>query len=166
MKFSVATTTKLDEGLKRHLLRTDGQEDLCFALWHPSQGSNRQSALISDIVLPTTGRSVRKRRQPLACTRVSLKLSTVDPPMNALFARLSRCKFLVPRKFEINAKQRNARSQCSNGFPQNGSYCATILLPSYVDHATPTRVMSNYRRLPGAGRVNGITRQYQWDYHA
>lgn len=39
----------------RHLIRPDGQEDLCFALWNPSRGRTRDSALLSRLILPQEG---------------------------------------------------------------------------------------------------------------
>jgi len=38
-----------------HLIRHDRQEDLCFALWNPSCGTERTSALIQSVVLPKSG---------------------------------------------------------------------------------------------------------------
>lgn len=38
--------------LEGHLLRGDGQEDLCFALWTPSDGALRTTALIHTVLLP------------------------------------------------------------------------------------------------------------------
>lgn len=49
---SVAMTEKLHDELCNHLIRADGQEDLCFALWRPSRGSTRLSALLYRIILP------------------------------------------------------------------------------------------------------------------
>jgi hypothetical protein len=49
---SVAMTGDVDLAARRHLLRSDGQEDLCFALWHPSRGRSRTTALIQRLVLP------------------------------------------------------------------------------------------------------------------
>jgi hypothetical protein len=45
MNYSVAFTSGTNEALKAHLLRADGQEDLCYALWHPGQGANSMTAL-------------------------------------------------------------------------------------------------------------------------
>ncbi len=53
--YSVAMTGELASTARRHLLRTDGQEDLCFALWHPSRGRSRTTALIHRLVLPKAG---------------------------------------------------------------------------------------------------------------
>ncbi len=43
------------EELRVHLLRNDGQEDIAFALWHPSAGLERTTAVVSRIVLPGPG---------------------------------------------------------------------------------------------------------------
>lgn len=41
--------------LLQHFERGDLQEDLCFAVWHPSTGATRRTALIGEIVLPVDG---------------------------------------------------------------------------------------------------------------
>lgn len=55
MELSVAIPEEIDRQLKAHLLREDGQEDLAFALWSPSQGQKRFSALLSAVALPENG---------------------------------------------------------------------------------------------------------------
>lgn len=55
MSYSVALTSETNEALKAHLLRADGQEDLCYALWYPSQGASRYTALIAEPILPIPG---------------------------------------------------------------------------------------------------------------
>jgi molybdopterin/thiamine biosynthesis adenylyltransferase len=50
--FSAAMTEEVDSAARKHLLRADRQEDLCFALWHPSRGKRRTTALIRKLVLP------------------------------------------------------------------------------------------------------------------
>jgi len=52
---SAAIATDTHEALVRHLRRPDGQEDLCFALYRTSTGASRETALISDLVLPADG---------------------------------------------------------------------------------------------------------------
>ncbi len=52
MKYSVAITSQANAALKAHLLRGDGQEDLCYALWYPGQGATRMTALLFDPILP------------------------------------------------------------------------------------------------------------------
>jgi hypothetical protein len=52
MNYSVALATCVDEAARKHLIRRDRQEDLCFALWFPSQGKDRYSGLIHSLILP------------------------------------------------------------------------------------------------------------------
>jgi hypothetical protein len=54
-RYGVALTAEVHRQAKDHLIREDGQEDLCFGLWYPSQGRERQTALISQIILPEKG---------------------------------------------------------------------------------------------------------------
>jgi len=55
MNYSVAMPEGVGNRLRDHLSRADGQEDVCFALWNPSQGLSRLTALISDPILPGAG---------------------------------------------------------------------------------------------------------------
>lgn len=55
MMRSTALPTEIHRTACAHLLRADHQEDLCFALWSPSQGKERSSALIHRLVLPNPG---------------------------------------------------------------------------------------------------------------
>jgi len=49
---SAAMTTAIDQVAREHLLRGNRQEDVCFAVYHPSRGRDRQTALISRLILP------------------------------------------------------------------------------------------------------------------
>lgn len=51
----VALPENVDRELASHLIRTDGQEDLTFAVWYPSTGANRLTALIHHSILPNPG---------------------------------------------------------------------------------------------------------------
>lgn len=53
--YSVALTSKLHDDAVRHLVRVDGQEDLCFAIWQPSRGQTRSSALLTRLIPPLEG---------------------------------------------------------------------------------------------------------------
>jgi len=47
--------TSMFEQMRDHLIRNDGQEDLCFAVWRPSTGAVRNTALLVKPVLPREG---------------------------------------------------------------------------------------------------------------
>ena len=56
MRFEVTLTAEADSTSQEHLLqhftRDLLQEDLCFALWRPSTGQSRQTALVQEIIPP------------------------------------------------------------------------------------------------------------------
>jgi molybdopterin/thiamine biosynthesis adenylyltransferase len=53
--YSVAIPGTVNDQALAHLIRSDGQEDLCFATWRPSQGAERTTALIHSLILPREG---------------------------------------------------------------------------------------------------------------
>ena len=53
--FSIAIPDTVNKTLQNHLIRDDYEEDLCFALWTPSDGANRLTALINSAILPLEG---------------------------------------------------------------------------------------------------------------
>lgn len=55
MKYSIVMTSELKDLLIGHLIREDGQEDLCFGLWYPGYGKNRKTAILNKIILPESG---------------------------------------------------------------------------------------------------------------
>ncbi len=55
MNYSAAITEDIHKIASQHLIRSDRQEDLCFALWFPSQGRTRRTALIWKLILPNSG---------------------------------------------------------------------------------------------------------------
>ena len=52
---SVAIPDETETRLFEHLIRADGDEDLLFALWYPSYGATRHTALIHTPVFPERG---------------------------------------------------------------------------------------------------------------
>jgi molybdopterin-synthase adenylyltransferase len=53
--YSASMTEGLHGAASHHLLRTDGQEDLCFGVWYPSTGHSRTTATLYDLFLPNEG---------------------------------------------------------------------------------------------------------------
>ena len=54
-EYSVAMAGPVDNALRSHLIRADGQEDLAFALWTPSEGAARRTALVHTLLRPGAG---------------------------------------------------------------------------------------------------------------
>lgn len=54
-ELAVAMSSAGAHTARRHLLRDDGQEDVCFVVWHPSTGASRTSAVVTAFVLPLEG---------------------------------------------------------------------------------------------------------------
>lgn len=52
---SVAMTADLEKDLCDHLLRSDGQEDICLATYRPSTGATRRTALVRRVIAPGAG---------------------------------------------------------------------------------------------------------------
>ena len=54
-EIGVAMSEGVAAALRTHLVRDDGQEDVAFALWSPSFGAVRLTALLHTVVLPEEG---------------------------------------------------------------------------------------------------------------
>ncbi|PSR35706.1 MAG: hypothetical protein C7B44_12805 [Sulfobacillus thermosulfidooxidans] len=55
MRHSAVLPYDVHQAFLGHLLRSDGQEDACFALWRPSAGQGRTSALLVRPIFPESG---------------------------------------------------------------------------------------------------------------
>lgn len=51
-KYSVVIPGELNSQLLNHLIREDRQEDLCFALYNPGDGTERFTGILDEIILP------------------------------------------------------------------------------------------------------------------
>jgi molybdopterin-synthase adenylyltransferase len=55
MRRSVAIDGGTELKLAGHLLREDGDEDLCFSTWRPSTGYDRLTAILGQPIMPLAG---------------------------------------------------------------------------------------------------------------
>src|SRR5215213_3434846 len=55
MTYSIVIKYELHKQLCNHLVRKDGQEDLCFATYVPSTGSRRTTGILSTLIFPEKG---------------------------------------------------------------------------------------------------------------
>jgi hypothetical protein len=53
LELSVAMTADLDDQLQQHFNKGYRQEDLTFAIWRPSQGAERYTGVLCDLLLPS-----------------------------------------------------------------------------------------------------------------
>lgn len=53
--YSIAITGDVDRALRRHLIRDDGDEDVCIASYAPSTGRARTTMLLRRVILPGAG---------------------------------------------------------------------------------------------------------------
>ncbi len=54
-QYSAAIPSSVNAGIGNHLIRGDREEDVLFALWYPSYGKDRLSALIHTPIYPEEG---------------------------------------------------------------------------------------------------------------
>ena len=54
-EYCVSIPENINRQLQDHLIREDGDEDLIFALWYPSYGAKRTTALVNEILFPLKG---------------------------------------------------------------------------------------------------------------
>jgi len=55
MKYSITMTENVNKIFFEHLIREDGQEDLCFAFYKLSSGKSRKTGVINEVILPEFG---------------------------------------------------------------------------------------------------------------
>lgn len=55
MKYSITMTENVNRIFFEHLIREDGQEDLCFAFYKLSSGKSRKTGVINEVILPEFG---------------------------------------------------------------------------------------------------------------
>lgn len=101
---SVAMTADIDRQAREHLLRSDGQEDLCFAQWRGSRGRTRTTALIERLILPREGeRNVHGNAsfEPMYLERAMSEVAASGAGLNGL-----------PNDHPLKARPNDSRFQC------------------------------------------------------
>ena len=53
--YSVVMPGNINSSLLDHLVRDDRQEDLCFALYNPSDGLDRFTGIVYEVIFPEEG---------------------------------------------------------------------------------------------------------------
>lgn len=69
-RYSVAMTGLVNTELTGHLLRADGQEDVCLALYAVSTGATRTTALLREVLLPEPGERDVHKNASFTCAYV------------------------------------------------------------------------------------------------
>lgn len=108
---SVGMTGEVASTARCHLLRPDGQEDLCFALWYPSSGQYRTTALIHRLILP--GKEDRNVHgnvsfEPTFFERSLAEASAAGAGLALLHSHPMWCGWQGMSKDDVAAEQGNA----------------------------------------------------------
>lgn len=108
---SVAMTGEVACAARAHLLRIDRQEDLSFALWYPSRGHHRITALIQRLILPGKGdRNVHGNVsfEPAYFERALSEASAVGAGLALLHSHPLGCGWQGMSDDDVVAEQGNA----------------------------------------------------------
>ena len=77
-EFSVAMTASLARELAAHLDKGLMQEDLTFAVWRPSEGQSRTTAVLNRLLLPRDGDRVLQGNVAFTSDYLSRALSELE----------------------------------------------------------------------------------------
>ncbi|MFH6983103.1 HesA/MoeB/ThiF family protein [Marinoscillum luteum] len=127
-QYSVVVPDDSHQVLQKHLLRLDGQEDLCFATYNQSSGEERLTGIISTVILPEADeREVHGN--------VSFKANYFERAIRVARSRKEGLVFLHSHPFpgwqdmshdDIVAEKRMApASKAATGFPLLGMTIGT-----------------------------------------
>jgi hypothetical protein len=126
---SAALTTETHEALLAHLDRADRQEDLTFAVYRPSTGSARKTAIIEELILPRPGeRSVHGN---VAFTgdyflRAAFEAADADAGLVLLHSHPRGCGWQGMSDDDIDAERGHAAQALElTGLPLVGMTCGT-----------------------------------------
>ena len=108
---SIAMTEEVAAKASRHLLRPDGQEDLCFALWRPSTGASRTTAIVQSLLLPSLGeRNVHGNVSftPAYFERAMTEAAAAGAGLALMHSHPMGCGWQVMSDDDVRAEQGNA----------------------------------------------------------